>query len=190
MARPHVLLINAGLGGAAGNTAAYLAILQRALARRTTVTEAVLADGLGFAALVPELKRADALVFGTGTHWDGWSSLLQRFLEDATPAEGTTLWLGKPAACVITEHAVGAKAVLSRLQGVLVTLGCLIPPMSGVVLSRAVRTAIESDPSEAGDYWCADDLAVLAHNLVAATRLRPRWRTWPVDRTDFHARWA
>jgi chromate reductase len=206
--RPRILLLNASLAGDGGNTAAALNAIAALLAPQADVARHTLATAPGFAACCAALAAADAVVIGTGTHWDSWSSHLQRFLEEATPAEGTALWLGKPVACVVTEHSVGGKGVLSRLQGVLVTLGCLIPPMSGVVLSLAAQTAAQSArlepdcgslPREANttaasqDFWCAEDLSVVAHNLLAATaHLRlapPNWQTWPVDRTGFDQRW-
>ena len=209
--RPHVLLLNASLAGDAGNTAVLLARAHRLLARRTTVESLTLAS-LAVAAsasdsppgaLHPQLRtaltRADGFLFGTGTHWDSWSSVLQTFLEDATPHEGTTLWLGKPAAVVVSEHSTGGKGVLSRLQGVLVTLGCTLPPMSGLVLSRAALLATQHapDPATTSDFWCEADLRVVCHNLAEAARVSlpgakpplPRWRAWPVDRRNFHARW-
>lgn len=191
--RPHLLLLNAGLAGKSGNTAELMAKAHRLLARRATVERVTLAlkEGPDFATLAPVLAKADGFVFGTGTHWDSWSSVLQKFLEDATPAEGTKLWLGKPAAVVVTEHSVGGKGVLSRLQGALVTLGCVIPPQSGFVLSRAATLAAKQDAMAARDFWCVDDLNIICHNLIEAaqTARRPRWRTWPVDRKDFAARW-
>ena len=207
--RPRILVLNASLAGDAGNSAAVLDHVASLLAVDAEVARHTLTTAPGFAAVREALAQADALVIGTGTHWDSWSSHLQRFLEEATPAEGTSLWLGKPAACVVTEHSVGGKGVLSRLQGVLVTLGCSIPPMSGLVLSLAAQTAAHTGPlttsSDAGatdtvadddathDFWCAEDLAVVAHNLLAAAaplRLTPpNWKTWPVDRTGFDQRW-
>lgn len=193
--RPRILLINASLAGDAGNTSVFLAEARSLLARRARVTVVTLAgDAPGeprdFAALRPLLAEADGFLFGTGTHWDSWSSVLQKFLEDATPAEGTALWLGKPAAVVVSEHSVGGKAVLSRLQGVLVTLGCMIPPMGGLVLSRAALIAAMHDADAARDFWCRDDLRVVCHNLTEAAGGERRWKTWPVDRKDFSARWA
>ena len=209
--RPHVLLINASLAGDAGNTAVLLARAHRLLARRTTVESLTLASlavaasasDSPPAALHPQLRtaltRADGFLFGTGTHWDSWSSVLQTFLEDATPHEGTPLWLGKPAAVVVSEHSTGGKGVLSRLQGVLVTLGCTLPPMSGLVFSRAALLATQHapDPATTADVWCAADLRVVCHNLAEAARVSlpgekpplPRWRAWPVDRRNFRARW-
>jgi chromate reductase len=206
--RPHLLLLNAALAGEAGNTAVLLAQARRLLTRRATVeslTLAALPSGSvsQLSALNPQLlaalQRADGFLLGTGTHWDSWSSVLQNFLEDATPHEGTALWLGKSAAVVVSEHSVGGKAVLSRLQGVLVTLGCTLPPMSGLVLSRAALLAARHtpDPAATRDFWCEADLRIVCHNLAEAARVtlagakppRPRWRTWPVDRRDFSARW-
>ena len=189
--RPRLLLLNASLAGDAGNTAVLLAEAQALLAPHAEVTLVALAadNAPDFAALRSQLEAADGFLFGTGTHWDSWSSVLQKFLEDATPAEGTALWLGKPAAIIVSEHSTGGKGVLSRLQGVLVTLGCLLPPMSGLVLSRAALIATQHDPKAAVDFWCRNDLAIVCHNLVEAAASTRRWRTWPVDRADFSARW-
>jgi chromate reductase len=169
-------------------------LLAPRLAPHAELTHAALAGPAAatFATLEPALCAADALVFATGTHWDSWSSPLQKFLEDATPAEAGPLWLGKPAAVLVTEHSVGGKAVLSRLQGVLLTLGCSLPPLSGLVLSQAVQLARRHtpDPALADDFWSPDDLDVIAHNLLTAARQpRPAWRAWPVDRQHFSRPW-
>ncbi len=191
--RPRILILNAALAGAEGNTARWLARARADLAAAAVLDEAVLA-GPGaetFAGLEPRLRAADGFWLATGTHWDGWSSVLQRFLEEATPAECTDLWLGKPAAVLVTEHSVGGKGVLSRLQGVLVTLGCCLPPCSGVVLSRSALLARRHEPGAAEDFWGADDLGVVARNLVlAAGRRRTDWLAWPVDRQDFNRVWV
>jgi chromate reductase len=206
----RILILNAALAGDGGSTAVALAQLGRSLVRRAEVRRVTLATH-PFADIRDELARADGFVFGTGTHWDSWSSVLQRFLEDATETEGTALWLGKPAACVVTEHSVGGKGVLSRLQGVLVTLGCTLPPMSGLVLSKVAqiaaaeaekgavardkcqevggRGAAKKQKNGTEDFWCAEDLKIVAHNLAEAVHGTRRWKAWPVDRTDFSARW-
>ena len=190
--RPCILLLNASLAGPEGNSARLLARVEARLAPHAILPGAMLA-GPGaqtFSGLESLLRRADAFVFATGTHWDTWSSPLQKFLEDATPAEATGLWLGKPAAVLVSEHSTGGKGVLSRLQGVLVTLGCSIPPLSGLVLAKSARLAARAAAEDAEDFWCAEDLDVVADNLLAAAR-QPRvtWRTWPVDRTDYARPW-
>ena len=195
---PRLLLLNASLAGEQGNTAVLLARAKYMIAQRATVEIVTLGagDGMTFEELRPQLESADGFLFGTGTHWDSWSSVLQRCLEEATPAEATALWLGKPAAVVVSEHSVGGKAVLSRLQGVLVTLGCLIPPMGGMVVSKAVRIAAAFDATAARDLWIDEDLAVVCDNLAEAARASQpgaspaQWKAWSVERDDISARWV
>lgn len=127
--RPRLLLLNGALAGNGGNTAAALAAARRRLVRHADVESLSLVEAFKDSpagvtrgdplppAIVDALTRADGFLFGTGTHWDSWSSVLQHFLEAATPLEGTTTWLGKPAAVVVTEHSVGGKAVLSPAAG-------------------------------------------------------------------------
>jgi multimeric flavodoxin WrbA len=219
---PRILILNTALSGDAGSTAVALARVRKILARagQAEVRVGTLLGGKekgvvkSFTDVRSELAWAEGFVFGTGTHWDSWSSVLQKFFEDATEAEGTKVWLGKPVACVVTEHSVGGKGVLSRLQGVLVTLGCLIPPMSGVVLSKVAQLAagrsavdgrglakdakakgVRGESVQGGevagmeDFWCAEDLKVVAHNLVEAVKGTRKWKAWRVDREDFSARW-
>ncbi len=189
---PRILLINASLAGESGNTSVLLARARRRLARRASLTVITLAgnEAPDFAALRPQIAEADGLLIGTGTHWDSWSSVLQKFLEDATPAEGTALWLGKPVAVIVSEHSTGGKGVLSRLQGVLVTLGCTLPPMSGLVLSRAALIATRHDAEAGRDFWCIEDLRIVCHNLIEAASGTCHWKTWPVDRETFSDRWV
>ena len=193
--RPRILILNASLAGPLGNSARLLALLESHLSPHADLVRAELAgpDAFGFERLEPALRNAEAFVIATGTHWDSWSSPLQKFLEDATPAEATPLWLGKPVAVLVTEHSTGGKGVLSRLQGVLVTLGCTLPPLSGLVLSQAAQLARAGDERAAAlaaDFWSPEDVRVAAHNLLLAARQpRVNWKTWPVDRADFHRVW-
>ncbi len=135
------------------------------------------------------IRDADGILIGSGTHWDSWSSHLQSLLEHATPTEGTDLWLGKPVAIIITQHAVGGKAVLSRLQGVLSTFGCLIPPMSGLVYSLVNQESLRANGNGSDDVWCRDDIDTICHNLFTAARGKRTWKAWPVDRKNYRARW-
>lgn len=189
VSRRRVLLVNAGLNGAAGNTHALLERAGTQLAPHVDVARLELAAGVAYADFRAELARADALAIGTGTHWDSWSHLLQRLLEEATADEGTTLWLGKPAAVLVTMHSVGGKGVLSRLQGVLNTLGCALPPMSGLVYSLANHAALATQAPGTDDLWCLDDVAIVCHNLLVALGVASGFRAWPVDRERFGARW-
>ncbi len=184
-----ILVLNASLGGEEGNTAVLLARATQCLRQTAPVVELALSNHVGYAEIRPALAAAQALVIGTGTHWDSWSSRLQRFLEDATPDEGSQLWLGKPAGVIVTMHSVGGKGVLSRLQGVLSTFGCLIPPMSGLVHSLVGQAAINSGQPGLDDIWSPEDLDVLCHNVLASLSPKPEYRSWPVDRNDFSRRW-
>lgn len=187
---PTILAINGGLGGEGGNTAALLERAGRQLGARARFRTITLAEQPGFTPHQSELASADGFLFGSGTYWDSWSSLLQRFLEEATPSEGTALWLGKPAGVLVTAHSVGAKGVLSRMQGVLCTLGCAIPPMSGIAIKLASQTALASEPDEhALDFWCPDDLEIVVHNLLEAAAGTRRFKAWEVDRNDPGRRW-
>jgi NAD(P)H-dependent FMN reductase len=187
----RVVMVQAGLGGRGGNGAALLERATAHLAPHAALETVVLAEAPGFEAHRAALDRADALVIATGTYWDGPSSLLQRFLEEATPTEGTALWLGKPVACIVSAHSTGGKAVLSRLQGVFATLGAQIPPMSGLVVTLASQLARpHASEADAADLWGPDDLDVVCHNLLVAARAdRSAYRAWPVDRADPARRW-
>lgn len=185
----RVLLLNAGLNGERGNTHALLERARAHLAPHVEPVSLQLAANPDYATFRRELARAHALIVGTGTHWDSWSHLLQRLLEEATVDEGTSLWLGKPVAVFVTEHSVGGKAVLSRLQGVLNTFGCAIPPMSGMVYSLANQAALSSGAPGTDDLWCIEDVGIVCHNLLAALGVHSEYRAWPVDRERFGARW-
>jgi chromate reductase len=136
-------------------------------------------DALPDEELLRLLHESAGFVFATGTYWDSWGSPMQRFLERATRFEGGPVWLGKPAAVVVTMHSADGKGVLSRLQGVLCTLGCQIPPMSGMVYSLATHLAIrraDAEPSVPyADFWQIDDFDTLCHNLLRARRPARAW---------------
>lgn len=184
---PKVLLVNGSLGGRGGNTSALLDLAARHLAPKTELSRIDLAERPGFGRHLPRILEAHALLFATGTYWDSWGSPLQRFLEEATESEGTEAWLGKPAAALVTMHAVGGKGVLSRLLGVLNTLGCLIPPMGGLVVSLANQMALGS--RDDADLWRPSDVEVVCANLLEALRAGRAYRSWPLDRADFSRRW-
>ncbi len=184
-----VLILNAGLGGSNGNSQVVAERCSQLLdahnVRHETLVLRDAVPGQGRAAL----ERAERLVFVTGTYWGGFSSLLQQFLEELTPTEASELWLGKPAAVFVTAHQVGAQSVLFRLQGVLVTLGCLVAPMSGVVISKLGEALRARAPELCDDIWGLEDVATALHNLLAVPFAPASFRAWPVDREHYADKW-
>lgn len=109
--------INGSPHGAAGNCARLAHKIEGFFATRARLDTIHLAEGASFEAVRPRLEKAAGFLFLTGTYWDSWGSPLQKFLEDATETEGSSLWLGKPCGVAVLMHSVGGKEVVSRLQG-------------------------------------------------------------------------
>jgi NAD(P)H-dependent FMN reductase len=183
------LIVNAGLAGAAGNSQIVAAHCAQVLERRGEAHELLVLRNESTEAVQSALGRSERLVFVSGTYWGGFSSLLQRLLEDLTHTEASELWLGKPAAVFVSAHQVGAQSVLWRLQGLLVTMGCLIPPMSGVVITRVGEELRRRAPELCQDVWGLEDVETALANLCATPRLRETFQAWPVDREHFAERW-
>jgi multimeric flavodoxin WrbA len=183
-----VLILNAGLGGRAGNSEVVAARAQRELSERGAAHESLLLEGAEIETTRAALDRAERFVFVSGTYWGGFSSLLQRLFEELTATEGSSVWLGKPASVLVSAHQVGAQSVLWRLQGLLVTLGCTIPPMSGVVICKTGEALRRLAPEQCSDVWGLEDVATAMHNLLAAPA-RAAYRAWPVDAEHFRDRW-
>lgn len=184
-----VLVLNAGLGGAGGNCQVVSERCAELLGARAVAHEVRVLREAHVEEIRGALERAERLVVVSGTYWGGFSSLLQRLFEELTPSETSSLWLGKPAAVLVTEHQVGAQAVLSRLQHVLVTFGCLLPPLSGVVISKLGEALRARAPEQCEDVWGLEDVATALHNLLAAPYLRAGYEVWPVDREHYAERW-
>lgn len=201
---PRILLVNGSPCGRQGNSSRLLEHFAYHLRQRAVVDSLVLAESTDPEVWESHIRAANGFVFATGTYWDSWGSPLQRFLESLTPIEATDAWLGKPAAVLVTMHSVGGKAVLSRLQGVLNTLGLMIPPLCGWVYSATAQAAIEWAEPGLGcqasdtvafrqqiseDVWSLSDLQIVAHNLIEATNGTHRWNAWTVERRHFDRRW-
>lgn len=140
------------------------------------------------------LNEASAFIFITGTYWDSWGSPLQKYLEEMTYLEGTSTYLGKPAAVVVLNHSVGGKSILSRLQGILVTLGCFIPPLSGMVYGLNTNLALKKitklpERNQNDDFWSLDDLDLIVQNLILSLQIKIDWQVWSVDRKNFKKIW-
>lgn len=185
----NVLVLNAGLGGASGNSQVVSERSIAALRARGVAHELLVLRDVALADVQSALARAERLVVVTGTYWGGFSSLLQQLFEELTPTETSELWLGKPAAVFVTEHQVGAQAVLSRLQGVLVTFGCLLPPLSGVVISKVGEALRARAPELCEDVWGLQDVETALHNLLVAPFTPRDYEVWPVDREHYTERW-
>ena len=187
--RPKIIILNGSLGQQFGNTSVLVARAREILQGEADVEELLLGQEGPKEGWEAKLRKAQAFVLATGTYWDSWGSPMQKFLEDVTHLEASVCWMGKPAAVLVTAHSVGGKGVLSRLQGVLNTLGCSIPPMSGVVYSLAGHLALRADSDFAEDFWQLEDVSSVAHNLLEALKPSPKYETWPVDHQDPRRRW-
>jgi len=177
-----LLLLNGSLRGAQGNTARLLQRAARALPASWHAEALCLADYRGTVeALAERLSSADAFLIGSGVYWGSWGSPLQRFLEVISSYELSRCFLGKPAGSLISADSVGGLDVAQRLLGAFSLLGCLLPPLSSVVLSRAACAASAADPEANADVWQLEDLEVVVQNLVLAQAFAvATWSTWPV----------
>jgi chromate reductase len=183
-----ILILNGSVHGNSGNCGLVLKSLLKT--RKDLDWNVVhLAKTKFGTSLFRKIKNADAILVMSGTYWDSWGSPLQKFLEDATDLEARPEILGKPAGVCVLKHSVGGKSVLSRLQGVLSSMGFLIPPMSGMVYSLSGQVAIKSKNIHAQDFWCLEDLEIVVENLVIAAKMKTSWKTWPVDRKNFRKKW-
>ncbi len=178
----RLLLLNGSLRGTTGNTAALLERARSFLAAEWQAHTLCLADYAGSVqGLVEQLSSADAFLIGSGVYWGSWGSPLQRFLEVMSAYELSACFLGKPAGAVISADSVGGLDVAQRVLGAFSLLGCLLPPLCSVVVSRAACAASDADPEANADVWQIDDLEVVVRNLALAQHSRTTpWATWPV----------
>lgn len=180
-----ILICNGSLGATEGNTHHLIEYVEKVISKNRYTFESIhLKNQMDITELQKKLESADAFIFTSGTYWDSWGSPMQNFLETTTQFEGSDIFLGKPAAVLITMHSVGGKGVLSRLQGVLNTLGMMIPPMSGMVYSLVGQLALETDSPFADDFWSLEDSEVVVHNLITSLEQKKNYRAWPVDHKD------
>lgn len=184
-----ILILNGSPNGRKGNCGHWIRFIEKELKGHGRTEVVTLADkGFG-SGLQKSLDAADGVIFVTGTYWDSWGSPLQKLLEDMTNLEASPTLMGKPAAVFVLMHSVGGKSVLSRLQGVLSTLGFLIPPMSGMVYSLVSHIALKTKSSFAKDFWQKDDVSLILQNFLIACDLKTPWISWPVDKKDPRRKW-
>ena len=187
-----ILILNGSLGADQGNTGILIERIQKQFSVENEVIHLkyLLEKKITLSELKQKLQSADGFVFTSGTYWDSWGSPMQYFLEAATEFEASDIFMGKPAAVMITMHSVGGKGVLSRLQGVLNTLGLMIPPMSGLVYSLAGQLALDTRSTFSEDFWSLEDIDIVAHNLLTALYKQQSYKPWPVDHKDPKRIWV
>lgn len=184
-----ILILNGSPSGEKGNCAVWILALSRILKTKADVDVVHLARRSYSARLRSQIEKAEGVIFVSGTYWDSWGSPLQKLLEDMTDLEASEALVGKPAAVFILMHSVGGKSVLSRLQGVLSTMGFLIPPMSGMVYSLVSDIALKNKTSHAKDFWQKEDAELILENFLKACDLKVLWTTWPVDKKNPKRKW-
>jgi multimeric flavodoxin WrbA len=184
----NVLIINGAIGGRAGNTSMLLKKIKRMLLKQSSEDNSIkvrvihLSPSFSWNSVKLSIKKADCLIFSTGTYWDSWGSPMQQLFEKMTVLEGSKYLVGKPACAIVTMHSVGGKEVCSRILGNLVSLGCMVPPFAGFAYSYADHIAHKSRTSGKkllDDVWHIEDLETLLNNLIkASTTEKPDYQVW------------
>lgn len=174
------------MGGRTGNTSMLLAKVRRMINKsehEVKVRTIHLSPSFVWNSVKRSIKKADALIFATGTYWDSWGSGMQLLFEKMTVLEGSKYLVGKPASAIVTMHSVGGKEVCSRIIGNLVGLGCTIPPFAAFAYSYADHVAHKSRTTGKkllDDVWHIQDLETLINNLLKAAHAenKPQWQVW------------
>ena len=182
----NILIINGAIGGRTGNTSMLLKKIKRMLLKINSDTKIKVINlypSFCWNTVKRNIKKADGLIFATGTYWDSWGSPMQMLFEKMTVLEGSKYLVGKPACAIVTMHSVGGKEVCSRILGNLVSLGCMITPFAGFAYSYADHVAHKSRTSGKrllDDVWHIQDLEALLSNLLIATGLtpKPQYQVW------------
>ncbi len=187
--KKNLLVLNGSPSGEQGNCAVLIKNLQKIIGKSASMEVVHLAKNSYGAGLKKKIEKASGVVFVSGTYWDSWGSPMQKLLEQMTELEASPAIMGKPCAVFVLMHSVGGKSVLSRLQGVLSTMGFLIPPMSGMVYSLVSDIALKGKSTHAKDFWQKEDAELILENLLKACELNVAWTTWPVDKKDPRRKW-
>lgn len=190
----NILVINGAIGGRSGNTFMLLKKIKKMILKThddVRVKTIHLQPTFCWNGVKRNIKKADCLIFATGTYWDSWGSPMQLLFEKMTVLEGSKYLVGKPACAVVTMHSVGGKEVCSRILGNLVSLGCMIPPFAGFAYSYADHVAHKTRTSGRrllDDVWHIQDLQTLLNNLIKAACVdnKPQYEVWDfLDTTAF-----
>lgn len=182
----NILVINGAMGGRAGNTSMLIKKIKRMILKinpEAKIKVVHLHPSFCWNSVKRNIKKADGLIFATGTYWDSWGSPMQLLFEKMTVLEGSKYLVGKPACAIVTMHSVGGKEVCSRILGNLVGLGCMVPPFAGFAYSYADHVAHKSRTSGKrllDDVWHIQDLEALLSNLLVACSVnpKPQYQVW------------
>jgi hypothetical protein len=182
----RITIVNGSLGGRTGNTSRLISKIKKILLKKEESLKIKiihLSPHFDWVKTRSAFKNSDAFIFCSGTYWDSWGSPMQLLFEKMTQIEGKKHLLGKPAAVVVTMHSVGGKELVSKMAGVLCSMGCVIPPFCGFAYSYADHVAHKSRNSEKSkklldDVWSIDDLSALLHNLLSYANKSFDWQVW------------
>lgn len=179
-----ISIINGALGGRTGNTFNLIKKLKRTVHKidpDIKVRIIHLAPGFNWPHVRKYIRKSDALIFCSGTYWQSWGSPLQHLFEKMTEIEGKKHLLGKPAGAIVTMHSVGGQEVASRIQGVLCSLGCVLPPFCGFAYSYADHVAHKSryhGKKLLDDVWHIEDTFALVYNIIEYMKGTNKWKVW------------
>lgn len=179
-----ISIINGALGGRTGNTFNLIKKLKKTVHKidpDIKVRIIHLHPSFNWPHVRKYLRTSDALIFCTGTYWQSWGSPLQHLFEKMTEVEGKKHVLGKPAGAIVTMHSVGGQEVASRIQGVLCSLGCVLPPFAGFAYSYADHVAHKSryhGKKLLDDVWHIEDTYALVYNIIEYMKGTHKWKVW------------
>jgi multimeric flavodoxin WrbA len=179
-----ISIINGSLGGRSGNTGHLINKIRKILQKidpSIKVCVLNLSPSFDWLRIRKGIRSSDGLLFCSGTYWDSWGSPMQQLFEKMTQIEGKKHLVGKPVSVIVTMHSVGGKEIVSRMQGVLCSMGCMIPPFTGFAYSYSDHIAHKSRVTGKkllDDVWHINDLNALLGNLVEAVKKTNNWKVW------------
>lgn len=185
-----ISIINGALGGRTGNTFNLIKKLKKTINKidpAIKVRIIHLAPQFNWPHVRKYLRTSNAILVCSGTYWQSWGSPLQLLFEKMTEVEGKKHVLGKPAGAIVTMHSVGGQEVASRIQGVLCSLGCVLPPFSGFAYSYADHVAHRSryhGKKLMDDVWHIEDTYALVYNVIECMKGTCKWKVWDFLDTD------
>jgi len=177
-------IINGAIGGKNGNTGSLIKKIRKKINKidpNIKIKILHLHKDFFWPKVRHIIKESDALIFCTGTYWDSWGSNMQQLFEKMTEIEGKKHLLGKPAGVIVTMHSVGGKEVASRMQGVLCSMGCVLPPFSAFAYIYADHVAHQSrylGKKLLDDVWHIEDLQAFLSNIIKYAKDEKDWQVW------------